>query len=244
MHFSVAAMVRGYHVYRDIWAASIGEELPCECQEGNREDAYAVAVKKNGNIVGHVPRKISTTSFMFLRRGGSILCQVTESQRYSADLPQGGLEIPCILVFTGSVKEVSKVAKLVSAALPTVSSDRLEVQQSRPFKVDTVQTVYEDEDFEVKMSKNGDWVQCQDIVLSKVDRDIISNGQKITDRHINYAQRLLKRQFPLLNGLKLSLCQMKEQFQEERMKENTPNLSHPRRSLDGGLNHSFSERAG
>jgi hypothetical protein len=232
VHFSVAAMVRGYHVYRDIWAASIGEELPCECQEGNRQDAYAVAVKKNGNIVGHVPWKISTTSFMFLRRGGSILCQVTESQRYSADLPQGGLEIPCILVFTGSAKEVSKVAKLVSAALPSVlsevSSDHLEVQQPRPSKVDTVQTVYEDEDFEVEMSKNGDWVQCQDIVLSKVDRDIISNGQKLTDRHINYAQRLLKRQFPLLNGLKLSLCQMKEQSQEERLKESKLQIFHTR----------------
>jgi uncharacterized protein YaiI (UPF0178 family) len=123
------------------------------------------------------------------------------------------------------VKEVSKVVKLVSATLPTVLSDRQEVQQSFLSEVDTVQTVYEDEDFKVEMlSKNGDWVQCQDIVLSKVDRDIISNGQKLTDRHINYAQRLLKRQFPLLNGLKLSLCQMKEQSQEERMKANSKRM--------------------
>jgi hypothetical protein len=127
------------------------------------------------------------------------------------------------------VKEVSKVVKLVSATLPTVLSDRQEVQQSFLSEVDTVQTVYEDEDFKVEMlSKNGDWVQCQDIVLSKVDRDIISNGQKLTDRHINYAQRLLKRQFPLLNGLKLSLCQMKEQSQEERLKESKLQIFHTR----------------
>lgn len=117
------------------------------------------------------------------------------------------------------------MVKLVSATLPTVLSDRQEVQQSFLSEVDTVQTVYEDEDFKVEMlSKNGDWVQCQDIVLSKVDRDIISNGQKLTDRHINYAQRLLKTQFPLLNGLKLSLCQMKEQSQEERMKANSKRM--------------------
>ena len=145
-----------------------------------------------------------------------------ESQRYLVDLPQGGLEIPCILVFTGSVKEVSKVEKLVSGTPPTISSVRQEVHQSFPSKVDTVQTVYEDEDFKVECySKMASGYMCQDIVLSKVDRDIISNGQKLTDSHINYAQRLPKREFEepqseqatdgFLNGLKLSLCQMKEQ---------------------------------
>lgn len=39
-----------------------------ECQEGNCQDAYTVAVKKNGNIVGHIPRKISTTSFISMLR--------------------------------------------------------------------------------------------------------------------------------------------------------------------------------
>ncbi len=42
--FSVEAMVRGYHVYRDVWAASIGELLPCEREEGNASDRYAVAM--------------------------------------------------------------------------------------------------------------------------------------------------------------------------------------------------------
>ncbi len=27
--FSVEAMVRGYHAYKDIWMAVVGEELPC-----------------------------------------------------------------------------------------------------------------------------------------------------------------------------------------------------------------------
>ncbi len=39
-------MVRGYHVYRDVWAASIGELLK-EREEGNASDRYAVATMKD-----------------------------------------------------------------------------------------------------------------------------------------------------------------------------------------------------
>ena len=92
--FSVEAVVRGYHAYKHIWAAVYGEELPCEMEAGNRVDAFAVAVMKDGTVVGHVPKKISVCS-LYLRRGGSIICRVTGSRRYSEDLIQSGLEIPC-----------------------------------------------------------------------------------------------------------------------------------------------------
>ena len=92
-------MVRGYHVYRDVWAASIGELLPCEREAGNASDRYAVAVMKDFAVVGHVPRKISTICSIFLRRGGTIDCHITGCKRYSRDLVQGGLEVPCLLIF-------------------------------------------------------------------------------------------------------------------------------------------------
>lgn len=38
-------------------------------------------------------------------------CIVTGGRRYSADLPQGGLEIPCKLHFEGKSKEITKVKK-------------------------------------------------------------------------------------------------------------------------------------
>ena len=41
----------------------------------------------------------------------------TEKRRFSEDLPQGGLEIPCILSFEGASKEIHKVKELVTAAL-------------------------------------------------------------------------------------------------------------------------------
>ena len=43
--------VRGFHVYRAVWDAAVGEELECKRERGNRVDRYAVAVD---TIVGHV----------------------------------------------------------------------------------------------------------------------------------------------------------------------------------------------
>ena len=40
--------VRGYHVYKNIWDAVIGEEIQCERELHNGSDRYAVAVKKDG----------------------------------------------------------------------------------------------------------------------------------------------------------------------------------------------------
>ena len=105
--------VRGYHVYRTIWDAAIGEDLVCEREPTNEHDRYAVAVKKDGIIIGHLPRDISKPCSLFLRRGSNITCYVTGHRRYSADLPQGGLEIPCVLRFEGELKEVAKIKKYI-----------------------------------------------------------------------------------------------------------------------------------
>ena len=127
--FSIASMVRGYHIYKDIWDALIGEELSCEREGANYADPFAVAIIKDDNVVGHVPRKISTVCSLFLRRGGSILCRVTGSRRFSRDLPQGGVEIPCMLVFQGDSKYVDKARKLLlTTEAPT--DDRSRVQAS------------------------------------------------------------------------------------------------------------------
>ena len=71
--FSVEAVVRGYHAYKDIWAAVYGEELPCKSEAGNRVDAFAVAVMKDGTVVGHIAKKISSVCSLYLCRGGLIM---------------------------------------------------------------------------------------------------------------------------------------------------------------------------
>lgn len=110
----LACCVRGYHVYKTIWAAALGEVLICRREPTNSADRYAVAVLKEEMIIGHLPRKMSKVCSLFLRRGGSIRCKVTSGRRYSSDLPQGGLEIPCSLLFTGDRKEIMKLRKVVS----------------------------------------------------------------------------------------------------------------------------------
>ena len=78
----------------------------------------SVATLSDGRVVGHMPRKISPVCSIFIRRGGSITCTVSDRRRYSADLEQGGLEIPCkIKSSTSSSVEKEKVEKLVTAAL-------------------------------------------------------------------------------------------------------------------------------
>ena len=43
----VRSCIRGYHVYKDFWAGSIGETLICSREPTNSSDRYAVAVTKN-----------------------------------------------------------------------------------------------------------------------------------------------------------------------------------------------------
>ena len=49
-----------------------GEELPVEREEDNQHDEHAVAVMKNWDIVGHVPRFISKSALFFIKCGGEV----------------------------------------------------------------------------------------------------------------------------------------------------------------------------
>ena len=83
--------MRGYHVYKDTWATAVGEELPCQHENGNRADFFAVAVVRGEAIVGHVPKRISSVCSLYLRWDGLIVCRVTGSRGFSGDLVQGHL---------------------------------------------------------------------------------------------------------------------------------------------------------
>ena len=108
--FSVQAVVHGYHHYKAIWDIAIdGEVLSCEREVGNVHDTFAVTVKNDGIIIGHCSQKISSFCSIFIRRGGSIICQVKGNKCYSWDLPQRGLEVPCTLTFrTSKTTELDK----------------------------------------------------------------------------------------------------------------------------------------
>ena len=114
MHLVVPSCIRGYHVYGEIWTAVLNEQLSCKREIGNVVDRYAVVAKNDlGITVGHVPQKISRICSIFLMGGGTITATVTGQQRYSSDLAQVGLEIPCNLKFSGEEEKISKLKKVL-----------------------------------------------------------------------------------------------------------------------------------
>ena len=51
----VMSFVKGGHAYKDLWKPFINEELTTAMKPHNVVDKYAVCVKKNNAIVGHLP---------------------------------------------------------------------------------------------------------------------------------------------------------------------------------------------
>ena len=53
------------------------------------------------------------------------------------------------------------------------------------------------------------WVNLKDMSLMFDDKQILERVGKLTDKHTNYIQRILKSMFPAINGLYLTLLQDK-----------------------------------
>ena len=118
--FEHSSVIRGYHIYKDIFTPTIGKTFQGRRETDNDHDDYAVAITEDDTIVGHVPRTISVPCDLFLRKGGTISCTVTGPPQYSRDLEQGGQDVPCKLVFSGPVKDdfKQKVQRLLLQKAP------------------------------------------------------------------------------------------------------------------------------
>ena len=55
--FRIESTVRGHHVYKSLWTPVMGEELNVQIEDSNIFDEFAVAVFKDGIIVGHITRE-------------------------------------------------------------------------------------------------------------------------------------------------------------------------------------------
>ena len=71
-----------------------------------------MAVIKDDRVVGHLPKLLSVGCYVFIRRGGTIKCEVTGPRCYTQQISQGGLEIPCSLLLDGDKREVKKLLKV------------------------------------------------------------------------------------------------------------------------------------
>ena len=107
-------VIRGYHEYKRVWTPEINEMLRTQTETANSHDRYAVAVlSEELGTVGHIPRTISRLCHSFLTRGGVLQVQVL-GRRKRSDLPQGGLDVPCMLIFTGKQKLVRRLRRNVT----------------------------------------------------------------------------------------------------------------------------------
>lgn len=98
--FTKASVIRGFHVYGKYWSPYIGENLVARQEDGNQIDKFAVAIYRENEIVGHVPREISKIVWHFIKHGGAVNITVTGNRRHSS--VAGGLEVPCSMEFGSS----------------------------------------------------------------------------------------------------------------------------------------------
>ena len=176
--FCLNSVVRGHHIYKDIWSSVHGEELHCKREIGNVHDLYAVSViKHETGIVGHLPKQISTPCHLFLRKGGSISCIVNGRCQYSSNLPQGGLEVPCRLIFKGNQKNMDKLKLLLQES----EGSFVEIKKGS----DVIDCIVD----EKVVANNNDehtWIQANRCTLTLADKEtLLTFGSSLTDKHVN-----------------------------------------------------------
>lgn len=111
--YSYPSCIRGFHVYRNIWTPYEGEELTTKRETDNLFDKYAISVLKDDTVVGHVPKEISKLVAFFIKHGGMLKCVVADGGKYKHSEEAGGLEIPCVMVFSGQRDLVERLKTLL-----------------------------------------------------------------------------------------------------------------------------------
>ena len=138
--------------------------------------------------------------------------QVNGNRRYSQDLPQGGLEVPCILIFRTSKKaELDKTERLIRNVLST----EIELPQvphlpislkstgnsynnncSSKLKIKNEPTQINDESITKEVSPDSgiadDWPPAKKQKFSSKEVEDIIMGNELSDLQINMAKNLLK----------------------------------------------------
>jgi len=102
----IKSFVKGYHAYKELWKPVINDQLTTAMEPDNVVDKYAVCVKKNDEIVGHLPLgkngRFAKTIFYFLRADSYGKCNVIITGK-AVNLGDGdGMQVPCLLKISGT----------------------------------------------------------------------------------------------------------------------------------------------
>ena len=139
-------------------------------------------------------------------RAGTITATVTDSHQYSNDLPQGGLKVHWVLKFCGEARTIDKVRRLLPA---NKEQDR---DKPPPLKkVKLLSKVVVNDGITPNNAPTAEssckalslWLALDHPKLTLIEEDkrIIFEGDELTDKHINFAQALIKKQFKIFMGL-------------------------------------------
>ena len=52
--FERVCCIHGYHVHKEAWEATVGEEMDCEREHNHAYDHYVVAVKRRGVVIDNL----------------------------------------------------------------------------------------------------------------------------------------------------------------------------------------------
>lgn len=63
--FQLESFVRGHYMYFRGWTPTVGELLPVKRKISNEYDPFAVAIWKDEEVVGHVPKSLSKVTVFF-----------------------------------------------------------------------------------------------------------------------------------------------------------------------------------
>ena len=105
VNFETPSYIQGYHEYQNIWTPFLQDELCGEMETVNSADKYAVAVKKNNVVVGHLPLgcsgKFANAILYFLRADEWSECKVIVTGKPVNRGDGDGMQVPCLLKFHG-----------------------------------------------------------------------------------------------------------------------------------------------
>ena len=211
-HFVFESCIRSFHIYNSLWTSEdYNGSLKCTRESGNVFDPYAVAVvNSRGTTLGHVPCSVSAVlSMVLLRNNTDSTCNVIGNPRYSADLPQRRLELPCHYTFSGTYAKIQKASKLLQEApssTPATSSVRVDSWQSTIKKRKTGT----DTSFDTRKSIVQLWVEQYSQKLFLQEKEQLLKGEVLSDHHIYTSQAILKNQFPGVSGLNSTLFQQRK----------------------------------
>ena len=114
----IVSNIQGYQVYQSVWTPTLQEQVYGEIEPHNPVDKYAVAVKKDEKVIGHLPLgengKFAKTIFYLLRADPYAKCNITVVGK-AVNLGDGdGMQVPCILHLSGqkSMVEILKQQKM------------------------------------------------------------------------------------------------------------------------------------